>query len=171
MTPSLFVAILEKAMPAAKKLRTFGLGVEEINDIQRTFKAVKRPRAHLTQCRNELDELLVEYDCSSVAIGPITFLEVPVVSEYGTMIGHCEADPIVVLDDGTVVMCDHEKLSHQLVCAANSGHFLDALAEFVRIVKDRKSWERRSIEAADACARLAGGEKCRPFFQSICGFL
>lgn len=171
MTPSAFITVLQEAKPSAETLRSAGLDDDEIDDIHRSFTATKRIASHPNSDANELEQLLADYDCSSLEIGRVTFLDLPTGCEHGIMIGHHEADPLVILNDGRVVLCDHEESAHQLTCAVDPDHFLDGLAEFVRIVNDRSAWRGKVTEAADICASAAGVAECPTFYRSLCGFL
>lgn len=171
MTPSAFITVLQSAKPSAEKLRAAGLNDGEIDDIHRYFTATKRSALHSGSSGNELEQLLADYDCSSLDIGGVTFLDQPIGCDHGVMIGRHEADPLVIRNDGSVVLCDHKESGHQLTCAVDPDHFLDGLAAFVRIVNDRRAWRGKATGAADICASAAGVAECPTFYLSLCGYL
>lgn len=171
MTPSAFITVLQNAKPSAEKLRAAGLNDDEIDDIHRSLTATERIASHPGSPGNELEQLLADYDCSSLEIGRVTFLDQPIGCEHGVMIGRHEGDTLVIRNDGSVVLCDHEESAHQVRCAVDPDHFLDGLAAFVSIVNDRRAWRGKGTAAADSCAAAAGVAECPTFYLSLCGFL
>ena len=167
-----FLARVKSATPPTDFLQRYGLDAEEIETIQRAFNAAPRPSIPLgIVMGSEIEEMVVRHNCSSLEIGGIAFLDLPLHSEHGTIVARYEADPILVLTNGQIAMCDHAALEHQIQCAANSEQFLEALAAFIEIIRDRTIWVGRCAEAIDMCSRLAGGSDYRTFFQSLCGSL
>lgn len=88
------------------------------------------------------------------------------------MVALCEADLIVIRNDGSVAMFDHERPDVlAMECARDSLSFLDLLTEFTGIVRDKNRWQGRAREAADKCIVLAGGGAYKDFCNLLCGFL
>jgi hypothetical protein len=88
----------------------------------------------------------------------------------GVMFAHCEADFLVLRPDGAIAMVDHSAMeSPYIECAIDAESFLDALALFINVVRDRASWVGRREEAVELCTNAAGGPKYREFFQLLCG--
>lgn len=115
--------------------------------------------------------MILDYDCASVAIRLITFLEGPRDHPCGVQVAICEADPIVVCPSGNVVMCDHAAPEHTTDCAIDSEHFLDALSAMAVSIYE-KVW-RKAVKPSPAalCAQKAGGEKYETFFRMLGGSL
>lgn len=116
--------------------------------------------------------MIVENDCSAIVVGSIQFLEWPQDHPRGIIVALCEADPIVVADGGRIAMYDHANPDHEVLeCAADSERFLEGLATFLRIIKDRENWRGRAEEASNKCADLAGGSTYSHFFRMLFGSL
>lgn len=172
MLASTFVDSLSSAMPTLKTLKAYGLTKEEAVEIQATFLAPKRILSSPNTVRvDELRRLMQEYDCSTVEIGPIQFQAEMSVHRAGELFAYCEADPLIIRPDNTICCLDHSLPdSKPYDCGRNGEHFLEALAMFVEMVKNRMQWKGRSEEAATKCAIAAGSISYIDFYSGICGF-
>ena len=86
--------------------------------------------------------MIVEFDCSRLELGLVRFNDHLISLPAGSCFGACEADPIVVTEDGTIGLCDHARPDsvHQL-CAADAERFLDGMATFVSLRGDKEDGE------------------------------
>jgi len=168
-----FLEIVHRAMPTREELESFGLDDDEIVEVQRTFTSKARlPSNNRRIAKDEVEKMILENDCSSVEIGAVQFLNEPASHAHGTVVALCEADRLVVRQDGSVVVYDHADPERiQMECAVDSEHLLDGLAAFVEIRRNRSKWRGRTQEAAAVCANKAGGAAYTDFFASLCGFL
>jgi hypothetical protein len=166
-----FVAALATSAPSTSELAAGGLDAAGMAAMLRTrqVKARLHPPPATTVC--ELERLLLTYDCSTVEVGLLRFLDGPRPHVAGTQVAWVEADPVVVRPDARVALYDHADGSRLMDCAADGGRLLDALAHFVSIVGHRQRWQGRSAEAARSCAACAGGEEFASFYGTLCGFL
>jgi|GEM_PF-5632766 len=159
-------------MPSRTELEEYGLDDDEIADIQASFEAVPRVGVHGTNAQgHEIESLLRDYDCSRVEVGPVRLLPSTIEHPEGVVFGHCEADPLVMSDDGSIDLFDHASGERSLACARTSERFLDALAAFLRIQAARDDWRGRPAAAAAQCAAAAGGDTYRAFYGILTGFL
>ena len=167
-----FLSALTKAMPSRVELEAHGLESNEIDAVQKTFKYFARDHSEgRLKSRSELENMILENDCSSVEVGLIRFLDRPREHRDGVQVAFCEADSIVVRPSGSVIMSDHAVVDKGLDCAVDSERFLAALAAFIALRQKKSKWKERTVEAADICANLAGGRDYAPFFRLLCGFL
>lgn len=164
-----FVVALQDAMPPSEELEAHGLGPDEIASVQATFRPV--PRESHSISGSELEKMILDYDCSSVEVGLIRFLDRPQEFLFGTQVAVCEADPIVVSPSGAVQLLDHANPADAMGCAADSEMFLEALSAFLAIRREKSKWKGRVNAAAEVCAQKAGGSAYAPFFQLLCSFL
>lgn len=155
-------------MPDRTALKEHGLRDDEIEELQSTFLARKRD-AYLGRDFSEVERLVTEYDCSRLVIGLVRFNEHLVPLPAGVCFAECEADLLVVTEDGAVGLCDHDHPgSVHLFCAVDGHRFLDGMATFVTMVADCASWMGRGDAAAARCAESAGGPQYSDFFRILC---
>lgn len=167
-----FLAALSAAKPARSELEDYGLEPEEIEAVQASFSSTARKTpVEVAVGKSELEKLILEYDCSTVEVGLIRFMAEPRVHRFGVQVAYCEADSIVVGAAGGVAMHDHDAPAKSLVCAVDSERFLDALSAFIALRREKSQWKGRAAEAADVCAKKAGGADYAPFFRLLCGYL
>ena len=155
-------------MPQRHVLADYGLNDDEIADIQATFVA-RRRSASADPAASEAERMIVEFDCSRVEIGLVRLHGEITGHPEGLVFASCEADPLVVRADGCIAMLDHavgQKIA--LLCAADSERFLDAMTVYVdhRAAKDT---DRCRTDAAEECAKAAGGAQYRDFYRLLCG--
>jgi hypothetical protein len=121
---------------------------------------------------NPLEDLLVRFDCTRVALGRVHFVSHPRPHFAGQVVGVFESEPIVLEQGGTVSLFEHERFGEKLLdCAVDGASFLRALSGFLEIAYARKAWLHRLDEAAATCAMLAGGPRHEPFYTALCGYL
>lgn len=172
MRSSDFLKVLSEAMPTSADLEDYGLDPQEIDDVQASFRsAARKSLAGVASTKSELEKMIIEYDCSTVEVGLIRFLPEPRVHPGGVQVAYCEADPIVVIASGLVVMYEHDDSDRSMKCAINSERFLDALDVFITLRREKSRWKGRVDEAANLCADKAGGGDYVPFFRMLCGYL
>jgi len=163
-----FLRHLGTAMPDQHVLADYGLDEDEIADIQATFVAPRRPST-ADPAAGELERMIVEFDCSRVEIGLVRLHGEITSRPEGLVFASCEADPLVVRADGCVAMCDHAVArSVAFVCAADSERFLDAMAVYVEFRAEKDAGKSRA-DAAEECAKAAGGSEYRGFYRLLCG--
>lgn len=166
-----FLRKLKQAMPDRATLESYGLDEEEIADIQSTFLAARRG-VPAPDGLSEVERMVVEYDCSKLQVGLVTFNDQLVRLPEGSCFGACEADPLVVVADKSVAMYDHAVSGVvSFHCASNGNTLLSGLAQYVSIRKDREAWVGREDEATMLCAEAAGGSQYSEFFRMLCGVL
>jgi hypothetical protein len=166
-----FLNVLRDAMPSRDTLEEYGLDEDEIEEIQATFLARARS-ASSRKGQSEVERLITEFDCSRVEVGLVRFLDEPRERDQGIQFACCEADSIVVKEDGSVAMYDEGATeSKEVPCATDSQKFLEGLAAFIEIRANKSHWKGRVDEAATRCAAAAGGGQSEEFFRILCGFL
>lgn len=171
MNAQTFLRLVERTMPSRTSLEEYGLDDEEIEEIRSTFLAPKRGPSDKADL-SAVERMVVEFDCSKLELGLVRFNDRLIPLPWGTCFGYCEADPLVLTEDGTVALCDHARpdLAPQL-CAENADLFLDAMATFVSLRSEKAEWMGKVDQAAVKCATAAGGRKYVDFFRSLCSFL
>lgn len=165
-----FLEILHKAMPTRESLLGYGLDDEDIRHIQLTFIA-RRRKTFSDSATPELLRMVTDYDCSTLEIGLLQFLSQPQEHPNGIHVANCEADPVVLKPDGTIVMLDHAAPGAEQRCAIDSEHFLGALAQFVEIRANRPAWLGKTNQAITQCTQAAGSQQCEDFYRILCSFL
>lgn len=168
MKASEFLQLVHSQMPAESFLRELGMNDEDVVNIQRSFifreRDVKAPEGV-----SELERMIIEYDCSTLEVGPVRFGDRILVTPQGVCVGACEADPLVVLPDGRIALFDHGRRDViPEFCAIDSERFLDGLATSINIGLDRKAWTGRFPEAVLRCSEAAGGAQFASFFRMVC---
>lgn len=170
MNASEFCEQLATAMPTKAELEAHGLDEDDIESIQACFLAKKRNRV-LQGNGSELKKLVYEYDCSSVEVGLVRFLEEPVDYAQGREFAKFEYDPLVVRRDGKVAMLDMlDRTWEYFICASSAGQFLDALAAYAMQVKRRGEWAGKSEQATNQYSLAAGGPEYAAFWRTLCSF-
>ena len=171
MTADEFLRHLEQAMPERSSLEAHGLDEDDIEAIQSTYVAPLRATTTASDV-SEVERLVLDFDCSNVEVGLVRFNDRPMASPRGTCFAYCEADPLVVLRDERVALCDHASpQTIVLLCARDSSRFLDAMAAFVSLRRDKAAWKGRVEQAATRCAHSAGGPEYQAFYRSLVAFL
>lgn len=171
MNAETFIKSIENVKPSRESLEDYGLEDEEIEEILATFMAPAKKISKEEQ-NDEIQRMLTSFDCSKIEIGLIRFQDEVRAHSYGKMFAFCEADPLVIRADGSIAMYDHANPDPvPLECAGNSEKFLDALAKFIDIRSKKSNWKGRTVEAAELCAKAAGGSQYCDFFRQLCSFL
>ncbi len=162
-----FLRHIERAMPSRASMQEYGLDNEEIEEMRSTFLAPRRP-VSIADGLSQIEQLIVGFDCSKLEVGLVRFNGRLVPHRAGTCFAYCEADPLVLVEDGSVWLCDHVQPDSVFQpCAESADRFLDAMATFASIRSDGESWMGRTGEAVDLCATAAGGERFADFFRLL----
>ena len=167
-----FVRVVAEAMPSKATLQEHGLSEDEIEGIQATFTVERRASTETAAEATESEVLRLArlFDCSRLEIGLVRFQKAVSVHAAGLRFACLEADALVLASDGEItaygVGTDVGR-----PCAATGGHLLDALAEFVRIRRNRSAWKGRVRESAETCASAAGGPRFVDCYRQLCAFL
>ena len=165
-----FADALRAAAPSRDELLAFGLDVEEVEGMVAAFECMPRDRRRADS--DALLELLYEYDCSRVEISHVTLVGAVLPHPSGTLVGHWEADPIVLTELGELVVFEHADPATVLVpCARDGASFLDVLAHVADVVRRRSYWKTRPTDAVNLGVTLAGGDAYQRFLCGLLGFL
>lgn len=157
-------------MPSQAELEQHGLDEDDIREVEASFLPKKRERFLQTD-RSELEKLVYEYDCSVVEVGLVTFHQQPETCPEGQEVGCYDANPLVVLEDGCVVVLDMTDRTRVLyVCSADSSGFLEGLLKYALLIKEKDSWIGKGDEAARLCSESAGGDDFFQFWRDACVF-
>jgi hypothetical protein len=149
-----FVQIYEGAAPERSELLADGLDEQDADAILEIFICPLRRGVSTGSVKDELLRLLTAFDCTKTGISALTFRSPPAPHPRGQLVGFLEADPLVSLSDGSVIMLDHgHPSSPGEICAISGERFLDALAHRVRAGIGAKGC---SPAVAASCAMLAG---------------
>jgi hypothetical protein len=168
-----FARLVNAAAPSRAELLTEGLDDEEIDAIISSL--VCEPRASVpawpTLLRGSATDpvlrLLRDYECGNLEIAHFMFLRDPVEHPRGTGIARSEADLLVILDAGELVLFDHAVPGRVLSKVARSSDgFLQALACILR-AGDSATQEDGSDALAQACAKAAGGDEYATLWRSL----
>ena len=114
---------------------------------------------------------MIEFFPSETAGDQFPYYELPA---DATFLGVMEVDALCLLDDGSVVVYDHEAVN-RILCRASSSEsaFLSALAVlnefFEKCAADGSFDEAGAVEVRDRCTEIAGGEEYRSFFVMMLG--
>lgn len=160
-----FVEVLRASAPEESRLRDAGLTPGEARELLRAYDCIEREGHGLDSHSDELERLLVGFDCSRAEVGAMTFLAAPRLESRGVVIGHLEAEPIVLVPDGRVLMFDHEGGDEpRALCASSGAHLLDGLAHLVRAGTGHAA---RSPALCRACATMAGADPSSDFWRTL----
>jgi hypothetical protein len=163
-----FLRLVRSTMPTQSELLKFGMTAEEALGIQSCFIAKKR-NAKAAPEVTELERMLIEYDCSTIDLGPVQFRGAVKPTPDGLCFGSSEADPLVILPDGRIALFDHaSRDAAPELCAADSERFLDLLAMRITISLEIEMWKGRRPEALLRLAEIAGGQAYFAFCNMIC---
>jgi len=173
-----FIDELSRASPSLEELESIGLPLDGALRIQGSYQCIaRREPLSFPVAQNELTNLLSRWDASSLRVGMVSFLQVPIASARGVQVGFVEADLLVVSHaSDEVIVVDFAAPSHLLWKAAATPHaFLEALVHASRVLAQRcvKRIAYDDFEAAQRvsaeCASLAGGDAYRDFFVMLLG--
>src|SRR5207302_5729854 len=95
MTPSEFVNKLAEVAPSLSELERLGLSRSEAVSIRNGYICTRRDTPLSIPESNELTALMKYWDTSTVEVGMVRMLEMPVETERGLQIGLVEDDPLV----------------------------------------------------------------------------
>ena len=168
-----------KADEFADRLARLGPQLDKLDNktLRQSFECRRRlsPLAEADH-QDELLVLLAKWDCSSVGVGMVAFLDSPKNSASGIQVGVVEADPLILLSDGEVTVEEYGFPGHLLWKAASNGDkLLDALiiaAEFFvkRVLKKIRFEDLEAAKsAAHHCALAAGGNEYGEFYLMLLG--
>lgn len=163
MKAEAFLQAVERSMPDRAELAARGLDDDGIREIQSMFVATRRGTTAPTDA-NELERMIIEFDCSTLEVGLVRFNERLERQALGECFAYCEADALVIAEDRRVGLVDHAapQRVHQF-CAASPEQFLDALALVVNRAKGESN-----VEMLTDCSNAAGGAEYADFYRVFC---
>ena len=114
---------------------------------------------------------MIEFLPTEMAADEFPSYELPA---NATFVGTLEVDALCLMDDGTLVVYDHQAVGTVLCKAAVSeSALLSALAVMEEFYANNASAasfdEAAAIKVRDRCTEIAGGEECRSFFVMLLG--
>jgi hypothetical protein len=126
---------------------------------------------------NPIEELVSNFDGSSVEIGMITFDIEPFENEDYFAFGRFEVDYLVISKrTGEIKLIDHEDVNNIMYdCASDSSSFLKAILAAAAFLDklpydDNLANDQKQIcEMAGNCSRIAGGNKYNGFYKTLLG--
>lgn len=150
-----FVTLAAKLIPSTEELEHAGLSPAELADIQAVYRLQQRVKPlQMANPPNELVRLLSEWDCSRFELVSLRFT-LPTLCNTELRIGYREADPIHLLENGTVVMINHASETERTVIARDGNTFLDALAFIIEVQANSKQLQKRKMEIVAKCQEIA----------------
>jgi hypothetical protein len=161
-----FVTLVRAAAPPHSELLAAGLSEEQAEQIRRVFSCPRREGSQSASDADELQRLLTVFDCSLFELATFTFQSPPSSHPCGLLVGHLEADAVVLLPDGPVAVLAHDapRPNAGSPCASTPGRFLDALGHRIRVGVRNTD---RSPDLARACAELAGVAYPNQFWRTV----
>ncbi len=126
----------------------------------------------IAECQAQRFEVgMIEFLPSDTAADEFPSYELPA---NATFVGTLEVDAICLMDDGTLVVYDHQAAGTVLCkAAASESALLSALTlieEFYAKNATAASFdEAAAIKVRERCTEIAGGEECRTFFVMLLG--
>jgi len=172
-----FVKQLAEATPSLAELESCGLASENVKAFIESYTCTVRDHP-LTEPSgsDSLLELLRNWDLSKVEIGLIRFPGFHAEPSGAIHIGCVEADPLILLPNGEIVVYESGTKDHLLWRVAKSGTaFLDALVIAARFLGRRAvgTIDIDDHEAARSvaleCAAAAGGDRFKDFYTMLLG--
>jgi hypothetical protein len=172
-----FVQELAALAPSTAELQREGLSSEEARDFRKSYFCVRRADPlEWPKGAGQLVELLRHWDLSTVEIGMVQFRRPPGDTSAGVCIGCVEADPLLILPGGELVVHEFGTDGHLLWTVAKSGdHLLDALIIAERFLgrRVRREIALNDYQAARSvalqCASAAGGGRHLDFYRMLVG--
>jgi hypothetical protein len=177
MDAKTFVDAVGKLAPTLDELIRGGSSREGAVYFQRGFFAPPREPGKERSTGDPVLDLIANYDVSTLEIGRVTFLQEVEYSPGKYVIGKEEADPLVMDPETGEIRLEELGTDGFVIatCAASGGQFLDALYRAQVHFRERSRDEsvyndnRKCHEAAEECARLAGGARYLGFYQTFLG--
>lgn len=170
-----FVEHLEALAPTIENLQKIGLNKDEAITERKTYFCNKRPNPLSLPGGNEVTTLLTEWSAGQIEIGMIRLFDEPVQINEGLKIGLVEADPLVITNEGKIIV--YEKNTQHILwrVAQSPDSFLDALliaADFLTKtgmgIIDFEDVDAAK-QAANDCAMAAGGSDYAQFYLMLLG--
>ncbi len=141
------------------------------------FRCTRRNDRTDTTSNDPLISLAENYDSEAMATGGIYLYVSTRPTQRGAAVGEYQSDLLVINSaTGTVELVERDAPDHVLYAAAeNTYKFLDAFVEVVSFYANAEFDDRtlnddvlkRSL--AQRAAQFAGGDRYRPFFETIFG--
>jgi hypothetical protein len=176
MDADTFVEKLWNCAPPIDSLIHVGLGAMAAEEFQLRNRADLRQRSAEPH-NNPLIDLVSRYDVSRLEIGIVRFYDGVQRLDGSWQVGKAEADPLVISKfSGEVEVRDLTDETAMLWrCAVNGAFFLEAMLHagcfLSRASYDLALSDDQSARCAQAiaCARVAGGEPYRAFYNVLLG--
>jgi hypothetical protein len=164
-----FVDVLRKAAPSRIALTNYGLEPDEVAQILASFECrIRKDKKVEDHNQSQLERLIYVYDCAAVEVASLRLVGAPLRYGEGRIVGHWEADPVVLCDNGRVEAYDHAQPGVKLAdCATNGDRFLAALSLVVQARATPKESRGSIAEVASTCAATAGLEGEPVFWASL----
>ncbi|MBT4863521.1 MAG: hypothetical protein HON53_00170 [Planctomycetaceae bacterium] len=140
-------------------------------EVAEVIQPVDLPQS-IAECQAQRLEVgMIEFLPSDTAADEFPSYELPANAKF---VGILEVDALCLMDDGTLVVYDHQAAGSVLCKAAVSeSALLSALAVmqefYAKNVSEDSFDEAAAIKVRDRCTEIAGGEECRSFFVMLLG--
>lgn len=177
MDADAFARELAAAAPTLAALKKAGIKGKLATEMVGSYRCEKRPTPLTEPAGSDaLLELLRGWDLSRIEVGMVRFTGTHADPSGAIHVGVVEADPLVTLPTGEIVVHELGANGHVLWRAAESGSaFLDALVRAARFLAQRtiEAIDFEDFEAARAaateCATAAGGKAYQNFYVMLLG--
>ncbi|MFD1256244.1 hypothetical protein ACFQ3S_05505 [Mucilaginibacter terrae] len=125
---------------------------------------------------NEIFNLILNYDVSSLSINDITFDSKYQEDEVYYYVGHDVGPDRIVINklNGNISAIEPFSGKHMFHCAENAEKFFDALLEVMKFSKEKmlndyseEQRDSRAAEAAYIAALKAGGEEYEDYYRAV----
>lgn len=170
-----FVERLEALAPAITDLQKVGLNKDEAIAERKTYHCDKRTKPLSLPSSNEVVALLTGWNAGQIEIGMIRLFDEPVQVNGGLQIGLVEADPLVITDEGEMIVYERDSQHILWRVAQSPDSFLDALviaADFLtKTGIDIIDFEDidAAKQASNSCAEAVGGSNYTQFYLMLLG--
>lgn len=170
-----FVERLEALAPAITDFQKVGLNEDEAIAERKTYHCDKRTKPLSLPDSNEVVVLLTGWNAGQIEIGMIRLFDEPIQINGGLQIGLVEADPLVITDEGEMIVYETNSQHILWRVAQSPDFFLDALviaADFLtKTGLDIIDFEDidAAKQASNSCAAVVGGSNYTQFYLMLLG--
>jgi len=175
MISSVFVEKLKQLAPLPSELVGRGLSNDFIDYFIRRYICLPRIRLNKFYNKGAIFNLINEYDCSTMEIANISFVQSVIEKDNYYQVGNLEQDILSINKISLEIeVLDFAEPRHRIwSCASNQENFLDALllcADFyTKKVKSQlhTTDHTHALEIAYLCSEKAGGTKYLDFYEML----